>query len=124
MSQPMILVVEDEPLIRMDIVDMVRQLGFSTLEARDADEAISTLMDEPPDIVAVLTDIDMPGSMDGLRLARMVRDRWPPCKLLIVSGRHQLTENDLPEGARFLPKPLQRGKLRSELNSLGLAIRH
>ncbi|MET0246935.1 MAG: response regulator, partial [Sphingomonas sp.] len=77
----MVLVVEDEPLQRMLAVDLVEDAGFVAIEAENADIAILTL-GHRSDIQAVFTDIDMPGSIDGLKLAACVRDRWPPIEII------------------------------------------
>jgi CheY-like chemotaxis protein len=99
-----ILVVEDEFLVRLDAVDMIRNAGFETVEAANADEAIS-ILEARRDITVVFTDIQMPGSMDGLRLAMAIRGRWPPIKIIATSGNERIGVGDLPKGGRFLPKP-------------------
>ncbi|WP_342778220.1 response regulator [Mesorhizobium norvegicum] len=81
-----VLVVEDEPLIRMDIVDFLLGEGFEVLEAANADEAID-LLEANAQIQIMFTDIDMPGSMDGIKLAAAVRDRWPPVRIVATSGQ-------------------------------------
>src|ERR1700729_4038164 len=101
---PVVLVVEDEMLLRMDAVDMIAAAGFEVVEAGDADQAIE-ILEARRDITVIFTDIQMPGSMDGLKLAKAVRGRWPPIKIIATSGRAQIQETDLPEGGRFLPKP-------------------
>lgn len=102
--KPVILVVEDEFLLRMDAAEMVAAAGFAVVEAANADEAIE-ILETRSDIAVVFTDIQMPGTMDGLRLARAVRGRWPPIKIVATSGHLTVDETDLPEGGRFLPKP-------------------
>jgi CheY-like chemotaxis protein len=102
--RPVILVVEDEFLLRMDAAEMVAAAGFVVVEAANADEAIE-ILETRSDIAVVFTDIQMPGTMDGLRLARAVRGRWPPIKIVATSGHLTVAETDLPEGGRFLPKP-------------------
>ena len=102
--RPVVLVVEDELLLRMDAVDMIRAAGFEVIDAGTADEAIE-ILEARTDITVVFTDIQMPGSMDGLKLAKAVRGRWPPIKIIATSGRVHVAETDLPEGGRFLPKP-------------------
>src|SRR5258708_34375486 len=103
-KRPVVLIVEDEFLLRMDAVDMIAAAGFEVLEAGNADEAIE-ILEARRDITVVFTDIQMPGSMDGLKLARAVRGRWPPIKILATSGHVDVSETDLPDGGRFLPKP-------------------
>jgi CheY-like chemotaxis protein len=103
-KMPAVLIVEDEPLIRMGAVDIIEDAGFEVIEAASADEAIR-ILECRSDIRVVFTDIHMPGSMDGLKLAHAVRDRWPPIKIIVTSGRGLITEQDLPEGGRFFAKP-------------------
>jgi two-component system, response regulator PdtaR len=114
---PVVLVVEDEPLLRMLAVEVVEEAGFIAIEARDADEAV-TLLESRTDITLLFTDINMPGSMDGLKLAHAVRDRWPPIKILVVSGKQQLQISDLPSNSWFVRKPYQTAALVEELRSL------
>jgi two-component system, response regulator PdtaR len=101
---PVVLVVEDDFLLRMDAVDIVRNAGFEAIEAANADQAIA-IIEADPDIHIVFTDVQMPGTMDGLRLARFIRDRWPPIKIVATSGRLRVAEEDLPKGSIFVPKP-------------------
>ena len=116
-SDPVVLVVEDEVLIRLDAGDMIREAGFTVVEAADADEAVA-ILEARTDIVAIFTDIQMPGSMDGLKLARAVRDRWPPVKILATSGNVTLSRNDLPSGGQFLRKPYTGHQVKRALHDL------
>ena len=116
-TRPVVLVVEDEFLIRMDAIDMVRAAGFEAIEACDADEAIDILQSRS-DIAVVFTDIQMPRSMDGLRLAAAVSDRWPPIKIIAASGQFRLGGDDLPRGSRFLPKPYSPSEVAVHLRDL------
>lgn len=118
-----VLVVEDESLIRMDIADRLREAGFSVFEAESADAAIK-ILETRSDIHLVFTDVDMPGSMDGLRLAAYVRDRWPPIKLIVTSGHVAPKEGLLPKGGRFFPKPYEIGPLSSAIVELITAEAH
>lgn len=99
-----ILVVEDESLIRMSIADHLEESGFEVLEARDADQALEILANNPA-ITIIFTDVDMPGSMDGIALAQAVRDRWPPVRIYVTSGLWRLNTDELPNDAVFIPKP-------------------
>ncbi len=99
-----ILVVEDEAVVRLAAVDLVVEAGFEALEASNADDAIR-ILERRPDVRLVFTDVDMPGTMDGLRLAHYVRGRWPPIHLIVASGKAILEESMLPKGARFFSKP-------------------
>ncbi len=99
-----VLVVEDEVLVRMDIAERLSDAGYAVIEARDADAAIA-ILEKNTDICLVFTDVDMPGSMDGLKLARYVSGRWPPIRIIVTSGHVNVQPSALPEGARFMPKP-------------------
>src|ERR1700679_1354767 len=101
---PVILIVEDEFLLRMDSAEVIENAGFEVIQAGNADEAIA-ILEARPDIHVVFTEIQMPGSMDGLKLARFVRDRWPPIKIVATSGHVPVEDDDLPDGSVFLPKP-------------------
>jgi CheY-like chemotaxis protein len=103
-SRPVVLIVEDEFLLRMDAVYIIAAAGFEVVEAANADQAIE-ILEARSDITVIFTDIQMLGSMDGLKLARAVRGRWPPIKIVATSGHIHVSETDLPEGGRFLPKP-------------------
>jgi CheY-like chemotaxis protein len=116
-NRPVVLIVEDELLLRMNAVDMISAAGFEAVEARDADQAIE-ILEARRDITVIFTDIQMPGSMDGLKLARAVRGRWPPIKIVATSGHARISETDLPEGGRFLPKPYSPGQITGVLREL------
>ncbi len=103
-ERPVVLVVEDEPLIRMEAVDMVESAGFDTLEAGSAEAAIR-MIEGQPEIAILFTDIDMPGPLDGLDLARIVRNRWPHIVIFVASGVVDLHRKSLPDGLAFFPKP-------------------
>ena len=99
-----ILVVEDEPLIRLGLASLVEEAGYDVIEAANADEAIAKL-ERDPGVRLVLTDVDMPGVMDGVRLAHYVHNRWPPIRLIVISGKVGVTRAELPPGSRFFTKP-------------------
>jgi len=99
-----ILIVEDEPLLRVDTVDMVEDEEFTAHEAASADAALRFL-ESNSDITVMCTDIDMPGPMDGLGLAMEVRKRWPNIAIVVVSVHHRPTQDDIPYEGRFVPKP-------------------
>ena len=103
-SKIVVLVVEDEPLVRLAIVDHLEDEGFLVLEASNADEAVAILVTNLT-VRIMFTDIDMPGGMDGLKLAAAVRDRWPPIKIVVTSGHRQVDVQDLPVEAQFFSKP-------------------
>jgi len=101
---PVVLVVEDEPLIRILLSDLLSESGFRVLEAANATEALMILAADL-DVRVMLTDVDMPPGLNGYELARQVHERWPGVGILVTSGRQWPTEGDLPEGAAFLAKP-------------------
>lgn len=103
-SAPIVLVVEDEAVLRMIAVDLVENAGFEAIEASNADEAVR-ILEARSDIRIVFTDIDMPGSMNGLKLATMVRDRWPPVEIIVTSGHFFPQAGALPDRSLFFPKP-------------------
>jgi CheY-like chemotaxis protein len=99
-----VLVVEDEPILRMMAVDMVEDAGFEAIEAADATEAL-LILESRLDIRIVFTDIDMPRGIDGLKLAMLIRDRWPPIEIIVTSGHVKLTDVRLPPRSVFFSKP-------------------
>lgn len=112
-----ILVVDDEPMIRINLADFFADEGFQVFEAEDADEAIAVL-DANRSIQVVLTDVQMPGSMDGVKLAHYVRERFPPTLLVVASGAVKLTSRDLPEHTMFVAKPFDPHFILGEIDRL------
>ena len=101
-SKPIVLVVEDEVILRMHTVDIVQDAGFVSIEAVNADQAIE-ILESRDDISLLLTDIQMPGSMDGLKLAHMAHTHWPHIKIILVSGQIVIKDADKPRGSKFFP---------------------
>ena len=101
---PTILIVEDEFIIALGAAEIFQKAGFETVEASNADDAVA-ILEARPDIGIVFTDVRMPGSIDGLKLAHCVRNRWPPVKIIVTSGHHSFQPGDLPDGGLFIPKP-------------------
>lgn len=116
-QKTVILVVEDEVIIRMGAVQMLEEAGFTVVEAHNARDAVG-ILENRNDVRAIFTDINMPGTMDGLRLARMVRDRWPPIYLIVTSGLISPTDDDLPPGGKFIRKPYDPGHVIATLREL------
>lgn len=112
-----VLVVEDETLIRMAIADFLEGQGFHVLEAANATEAIAILSSHP-EVHVMFTDIDMPGGMDGLKLAAAVRDRWPPIAIVVTSGHRTVNVDELPVEAKFFPKPYSPDKVAATLKQM------
>ncbi|MGO6999407.1 response regulator [Rhizobium leguminosarum] len=103
-GKAVVLVVEDSTIIRMGAVDLVISAGYEALEACDADEAIG-ILESRDDVDLVFTDVQMPGTMDGIKLSHYITDRWPPVRLIVASGAAILEESNLPTGSRFFSKP-------------------
>ena len=112
-----VLVVEDEMLLRMRAVDMVEDAGFTSVEAVDADQAIA-ILESRSDIALLFTDIQMPGQMDGLGLAHAVHDRWPPIKIILVSGQLKLANIGIPADSQFFGKPLAASEMIAEMRNM------
>jgi CheY-like chemotaxis protein len=110
-----ILVVDDEMMIRMNTVEMVEDAGYAPLEAVDADGAVA-MLESRSDIALMVTDIQMPGSMDGVELAQAVHMRWPSIKIIVVSGLKQPI--DLPADSLFLGKPLEAEDMICQMKSM------
>jgi CheY-like chemotaxis protein len=112
-----VLVVEDEMLLRMRAVDMVEDAGYVPVEAVDADEALAILQSRS-DIALLFTDIQMPGSMTGLQLALAVHESWPRIKIILASGQLKLSKSEIPENSRFFGKPLDSGEMIAEIREM------
>jgi two-component system, response regulator PdtaR len=112
-----VLVVEDEPLLRLGVSALLEDAGFEVAEAPNADDAIARL-EADSSIRLVLTDVDMPGSMDGLKLALYVSRRWPPVRIIVISGKVVPRDGELPPEARFLSKPYEEPALLGVIGEL------
>ena len=116
-STPIVLVVEDEMILRMRAVDIVEDAGFVPIEAINADEAMQ-ILESRDDISLLFTDIQMPGSMDGLKLAHATQIRWPHIKIILVSGQIAVSDADKPDDSRFFTKPLEIRQMVEELQEM------
>src|SRR6195256_6353728 len=112
-----VLVVEDEMVLRMRAVDIVEDAGFEAVEAVNADEALA-ILESRSDISLLFSDIQMPGSIDGLKLAHAVHERWPAIKIILVSGEVNLADADKPAHSRFFGKPLEMKQMIAELQEM------
>jgi two-component system, response regulator PdtaR len=112
-----ILIVENDELLQMLTVDIMEDAGFVALQAGDADEAVA-ILEARSDVVLLLTSVNMPSSMNGLKLAHAVRNRWPSIKIIVVSGQTRLSECDLPTGSGFYTKPYDSKAMISGIRSL------
>ena len=118
-----VLVVEDEPLLLMDAMDMIEDAGFVVYGAANADEAIAVL-ERHSEIRILFTDVDMPGSMDGLKLARFVSDRWPPVSIIVASGHVKISKEELPDNGLFFSKPYPPRAIVTALSGIAANIAH
>jgi two-component sensor histidine kinase len=114
---PKVLVVEDEMMLRMRAVEIVEDAGFIPVEAVNADEAFA-ILESRSDIELLFTDIQMPGSMDGLKLAHAVHERWPAIKIILVSGKPMPTDAEKPASSRFFGKPLEMERMIGEMQDM------
>lgn len=112
-----VLIVEDEPLLRMNAVDLVEEAGFEALEAANARQAIQVL-ERRDDIRIIMSDIDMPPGMDGMELVAIARNRWPPLEIILVSGLLAKTDVNIPERGRFFSKPYRPRDIVAALNRM------
>jgi two-component system, response regulator PdtaR len=117
-TQSVVLVVEDEPLVRMTAADELEEAGFQVLEATNADEALKVLEARSDEVQVLFTDVDMPGSMDGMALAKQVYQRWPHMLLLISSGYARPHPDEIPDHGHFVPKPYIGATLVRHINEM------
>ncbi|CAN7599827.1 response regulator [Devosia sp. LjRoot3] len=117
---PKVHVVEDEALIRFNISDHLAQSGYQVLEATNAGEAFEVLESEQG-VGVIITDIAMPGPVDGLMLAKFVTERWPHLRVIVISGQQKAGVRDLPDGTAFLSKPFGLDEISTLMAALGYA---
>ncbi|MGC4026587.1 MAG: response regulator [Mesorhizobium sp.] len=110
-----VLVVEDEPLLLMNIADELIEGGFEVVELPNADHALKQLGSNSA-IDVLFTDVDMPGMLDGLALSSIVHERWPHVKIIVTSGKLSAEKAVLPLGAIFIPKPYAATELIEAIN--------
>jgi CheY-like chemotaxis protein len=103
-QQPLVLVVEDEPFVRMIATEGLEDAGFEVIEAASADDALR-ILNSRDDVGVLFTDVNMPGSCDGVELARLVHERWPALRIVITSGRDRPPVGEIPDDGRFVAKP-------------------
>jgi CheY-like chemotaxis protein len=112
-----VLVVEDEPIVRFDAIQSLEDAGFDVIDAYDADHAL-VVLEQRPEISAVFTDVHMPGSLNGVELARLVHQRRPDVQVLVTSGVMRVSRDDLPEGGHFVPKPYDASQVAALIRTL------
>jgi two-component system, response regulator PdtaR len=116
-AKPTILVVEDEALLRMIAADTLEENGFDVVEAANADAALKVL-ETHDDVRLLFTDVRMPGSCDGMDLARQVHARWPHILLVITSGHLRPAQAEIPDHGHFIAKPYRATELLGEVNDM------
>ena len=116
-AKPIVLVVDDEAVIRQAAVEMVEEAGFAALEAADGSRAMD-LLDAVAGIDVVLTDIDMPASIDGIRLAACIHRKWPRIGIIVASGKVSPKRGDVPPGGSFFAKPYAEGEVIAAIQAL------
>lgn len=116
-EKPVVLVVDDEPIIRMYAALLVEEAGYLAVEAATADEALA-ILEQRDDVRILFTDVEMPGSLNGLQLVEVVREKWPPIGLMVTSGHVRVDPQKLPERARFFRKPYTESEIIRTLKSL------
>lgn len=117
-SAPYALAVDDDGLIRMDVIDILEEAGFRTLEASSGDRALTILEQHYASIVLLFTDVQMPGSRDGFALAREASRCWPHISIVVASGHVHPQPGDLPEGVHFLNKPFSAALVHEHLREI------
>lgn len=115
------LVAEDDPMVRMEAADVLGDAGFDVLEASTSSLALAQL-EQHPEVALLFTDVQMPGDFDGLALAHEARRRWPQMPIVVVSGKVTPQPSQMPEGARFLPKPYYASTLARVIRELGICV--
>ena len=116
-AKPSIFVVDDEELLRLNAADLLEDNGYTVIEAANAEDALRTL-ERRPDVRLLFTDIQMPGPIDGMELARLVHERWPHILLVMTSGRSQPSRSEIPDDGRFIAKPYRAGELLGQVNKM------
>ena len=116
--RPYALVVDDDPLLRMDVAELLEQTGFRTMEADSGDAALAVLEQHHLDIVLLFSDVDMPGTLNGFALAREASVRWPYVAIVIASGRLEPADGEMPEGACFIGKPFSAETVHGHLKEI------
>jgi DNA-binding NtrC family response regulator len=112
-----VLVVDDEVLVRQVSAVQLEDAGYEVLEASSAEEALSVL-ESGQSIGVLFTDVNMPGDLDGLDLARLVHERWPAVRLILTSGRGEVSQSDIPDDGRFLPKPYSLSRMNALIDEI------
>ena len=111
-----VLVIEDEPVLRIDLIDMLEDHGFQVVEATSVENAIA-ILEVRSDIRIVYMDLDMPRGVDGVKIAAAIRDRWPPIEIILTASRVDGARIQLPVRAKFFPKPINAAQVMSAVRT-------
>lgn len=114
---PIVVVAEDDFLLRMLATDILTDQGYAVLEAESAEVALM-MLESTSNVRLLFTDVQMPGALDGMELARRVCERWPLVPVLVTSGQRRIRPGDLPDSARFLAKPYRQEDLVAVIDNL------
>ena len=114
-GEPLVLIVEDEALIRSCAADILEQHGYEVVEAATAADALE-MLEARPEVRVLFTDINMPGKLDGMDLARLVHEHWPNIRLVITSGGREPTKAEIPDDGRFIAKPYRPKQVTDEID--------
>jgi two-component system, response regulator PdtaR len=117
-----VIVVEDEPMVRMAAVGALEDAGFEVLEGKNAQAAMLILKTEGGRVQALFTDVEMPGAMDGLMLARQIHLDWPLICVMVASGQVMPVEGEMPENSRFFKKPYNIGAVVSHIREQAQSV--
>ena len=115
---PFAVVVDDDFLIRMDAMEILGEAGFRVLDAEHGDAALDLLAGRHPDVALLFTDVQMPGTLDGFGLARLVAESWPHIAIVVASGTMRPSAGDIPDKARFIPKPFSAEIVRAHVSEI------
>lgn len=119
-TQKTVIVAEDEPLVRMLAAESLTDAGFTVIEVGHADEALAALKAHKGQVLALFTDVHMPGTHNGLELAQLVYEKWPRVALIVTSGHYVLSEGEMPNGGIFVTKPYELEAIIAQLKTVAL----
>ncbi|MER0238879.1 response regulator [Fulvimarina sp. MAC8] len=120
-AKDIVLVIEDEPVLRLEVVDLCEENGFEVIEAMDVDDAIA-ILESRPDIRIVYIDLDMPKGIDGIKIAAAIRDRWPPIEIILTASTLDATKVRLPVRSEFFSKPIDHGIVATTMRSMASTV--
>lgn len=114
-NHTLVLLVDDEPVVRMVASQSLEDAGFQVIEAKCAQEALDVLKSRA-DVGVLFTDVNMPGAFDGLELAKLVHELWPCIQLVVTSG--QALPTSVPDDGRFMAKPYRLNEMVETVTSV------